>query len=307
MKPRAVHKRPGRPQAESRERDERRTERRPTTESVSRSSSNTSSPPMAASVLGERLYGVAPVLEALRAGKRSVEQILINEGVNTHRLRELLDLARQLNVPVRRTARTEFSRAAQGVGVNHQGVIATVASARYADAEELLDTLTARVGTTEPPLAVLLDGVEDPRNLGAILRTAECAGAQGVFIPERRAVGLTETVAKAAAGALEHIAVARVANLARLIEEMKRRGVWTIGTSGDAGMEYTDWDYTQPCALVFGGEGTGLHRLVRERCDVLVRIPLRGRTESLNVSVAAGIVLYEALRQRERARMKAEG
>jgi 23S rRNA (guanosine2251-2'-O)-methyltransferase len=266
-----------------------------------------SSPTPIDAVAGERLYGISPILEALRAGKRSVEQILINEGVHTHRLRELFDLARQLGVPVRRVARVEFSRAAQGTGVNHQGVIATVASASYADAGELLDTLTSRVGTTEQPLAVVLDGVEDPRNLGAILRTAECAGAHGVFIPERRAVGLTETVAKAAAGALEHIAVARVANLARLIEEMKRRGIWTVGTSGDAGMEYTGWDYTQPCALVFGGEGAGLHRLVRERCDVLVRIPLRGRTESLNVSVAAGIVLYEALRQRGKARMKDEG
>jgi 23S rRNA (guanosine2251-2'-O)-methyltransferase len=251
-------------------------------------------------VTGERLYGVAPILEALRAGKRSVEHILLNEGVHTHRLRELLELARQLNVPVRRAARAEFSRAAQGAGVNHQGIIATVASARYADAEELLDTLTARVGTSAPPLALVLDGVEDPRNLGAILRTAECAGAHGIFIPERRAVGLTETVAKAAAGALEHIAVARAVNMARLIEELKRRGIWTVGTSGDAGMEYTEWDYRQPCALVLGGEGAGLHRLVRERCDVLVRIPLRGRTESLNVSVAAGIVLYEALRQREK-------
>jgi 23S rRNA (guanosine2251-2'-O)-methyltransferase len=257
--------------------------------------------------MGERLYGVSPILEALRAGQRSVEQVIINEGAHTHRLRELLDLARQANVPVRRATRAEFARASQGAGVNHQGVIATVAAARYADAEELLSALSARVGTSEPPLAVVLDGVEDPRNLGAILRTVECAGAHGLFIPERRAVGLTETVAKVAAGALEHVAVARAANLARLIEELKRRGIWTLGTSGQAEMEYTEWDYTQPCALVFGGEGAGLHRLVRERCDVLVRIPLRGRTESLNVSVAAGVVLYEALRQRTRARMKDEG
>lgn len=299
MKPHAVHKRARRPPPESREqRDERHTQRREATSSASRPPASPSST-TGATITGERLYGVAPVLEALRAGKRSVEQILLNEGVHTHRLRELLDLARQLKVPVRRATRPEFSRAAHGAEVNHQGVIATVAAARYADAEELLDSLTSRVGTMETaPLAVVLDGVEDPRNLGAILRTAECAGAHGVFIPERRAVGLTETVAKAAAGALEHVAVARVANVARLIEELKRRGIWTVGTSGDAGMEYTEWDYTQPCALVFGGEGAGLHRLVRERCDVLVRIPLLGRTESLNVSVAAGIVLYEALRQR---------
>ncbi len=239
----------------------------------------------------------------MRARQRSVEQIILAEGVQLHRLRELMELARQANVPVRRAPRAEFARAA-GVGVNHQGVVAMVAAARYREAEELLDALAARVGTAEPPLAVVLDGVEDPRNLGAILRTVECAGAHAVFIPERRAAGLTDTVAKAAAGALEHVAVARVANISRLIEELKRRGVWTVGTSGEAEMEYTEWDYTQPTALVFGSEGAGLHRLVREHSDVLVRIPLRGHTQSLNVSVAAGILLYEALRQRK-ARMNA--
>jgi 23S rRNA (guanosine2251-2'-O)-methyltransferase len=256
---------------------------------------------------GERLYGVMPVLEALRAGQRPFEHIIIAESTNMYRLRDLLDLARKANVPVRRAGRAEFSRAA-GEGINHQGVVGVVAAARYNDADNLLDALAARaVGTPDPALAVVLDGVEDPRNLGAILRTVECAGAHAVFIPERRAVGLTETVAKAAAGALEYVAVARAVNLARLTDEFKKRGIWTVGTSGDAGMEYTAWDYTQPTALFFGGEGQGLHRLVRERCDVLVKIPMRGRIESLNVSVAAGIVLYEALRQRTRARMKAEG
>ena len=148
------------------------------------------------------------------------------------------------------------------------------------------------------PLVVVLDGVEDPRNLGAILRTVECAGAHGVFVPERRAVGLTETVAKAAAGALEYVAVARATNLARLIEQLKERNIWTIGTSTDAPTLYTDWDWTLASALFLGGEGAGLHRLVRERCDTLVHIPMRGRIESLNVSVAAGVVLYEAVRQR---------
>jgi 23S rRNA (guanosine2251-2'-O)-methyltransferase len=252
---------------------------------------------------GARLYGVAPVLEALRAGARSIEQITVAEGAHTARLRELLELARRAGIPVRRAARAEFTRTL-GEGINHQGVIAAVAAARYAETSELLDALAARVGTTEQPLAVVLDGVEDPRNLGAILRSVECAGAHAVFIPERRAVGLTETVAKAAAGALEHVAVARAANLVRLIAELKERSIWTIGTSAEAEMEYTAWDYTQPCALFFGGEGTGLHRLVRERCDVRVRIPVHGRIESLNVSVAAGIVLYEALRQRAVAAKK---
>lgn len=250
-----------------------------------------------------RLYGVAPVLEALRAGNRPLEQITIAEGAQHFRLRELLELAHRLNVPVRRAPRAELERTI-GAQVNHQGIVASVAAARYADADELLESLAARVGTEEPPLAVVLDGVEDPRNLGAIIRTIECVGAHGVFIPERRAVGLTEAVAKTAAGALEHVRVARAANLSRLIEQLKERNIWTIGTSADAEMLYTDWDFTQPCALVLGGEGAGLHRLVRERCDVLVKIPVRGQIESLNVSVAAGIVLYEALRQRTVARNK---
>jgi 23S rRNA (guanosine2251-2'-O)-methyltransferase len=233
----------------------------------------------------------------LRAGQRAIERLTVAEGVRHHRLRELLEMAKRMGVPVHYAPRMDLTRAV-GDGALHQGVVATVAAARYADADALLDTLAARVGTNHPPLAVALDGVEDPRNLGAILRTAECAGVDGVFVPERRAVGLTETVAKSAAGALEHISVARVTNLARLIEELKERNIWTVGTSADAPMLYTAWDWAQPSALFLGGEGTGLHRLVRERCDTLVSIPVLGKIESLNVSVAAGIVLYEAVRQR---------
>ncbi len=243
-----------------------------------------------------QLYGVLPVLEALRAGSRPLERITIAEGSHEHRLREILELARRASVPVRRAPRSELLRLADGA--NHQGIVASIAAARYRPVEELLDELAARVGTDEPPLAVVLDGVEDPRNLGAIIRTAECAGVHAVFIPERRAAGLTDTVAKAAAGALEYVPIARAANLVRLIEELKKRGIWTIGTTADAGQDYTAWDWTTPCALLLGGEGEGLRRLVRERCDTLVRIPLRGHIESLNVSVAAGAVLYEAVRQR---------
>src|SRR5437660_6304552 len=169
----------------------------------------------------------------------------------------------------------------------------------YTDANELLDAVGAAVGRDREPLAVVLDGIEDPRNLGAILRTAECAGVDGVFIPERRAAGLNETVAKASAGAVEYVPVARVTNLSRLIEQLKERNVWVVGTAADAPMNYTEWDWTRPSAVVLGAEGAGLHRLVRERCDALVRIPVRGKIESLNVSVATGIVLYEALRQRK--------
>jgi 23S rRNA (guanosine2251-2'-O)-methyltransferase len=243
------------------------------------------------------LYGVAPVLEALRAGQRTIERLTIAEGARHNRLSELLEMARKSQVPVHYAPRVELARAV-GAEANHQGVVATIAAARYADADELLDVLASRVGTNDPPLVVVLDGVEDPRNLGAILRTVECAGAHGVFVPERRAVGLTEIVAKAAAGALEYVAVARATNLARLIEQLKERNIWTIGTSTDAPTLYTDWDWTLASALFLGGEGAGLHRLVRERCDTLVHIPMRGHIESLNVSVAAGIVLYEAVRQR---------
>jgi 23S rRNA (guanosine2251-2'-O)-methyltransferase len=247
------------------------------------------------------LYGVLPVLEALRAGNRRIERITIAEGIHEARLHELFELAREFRVTIRRAPRAELQRIA-AAGANHQGVVAHVAAVAYADAGALTDALAARVGTLDPPLAVVLDGVEDPRNLGAIIRTAECAGVHGLFVPERRAAGLTETVAKAAAGALEYLPVARATNIARLVEEFKERGIWTVGTDAEANIAYTDWDWTQPCALLFGGEGAGLRRLVRERCDALVGIPLRGRITSLNVSVAAAVVLYEALRQRTLAR-----
>lgn len=248
------------------------------------------------------LYGIAPVMEALRAGRRQIERIMIAEnngsGTDGHRIREIIASARTNNVPVRRIARAELNRFAAANLGNHQGVIAMVAAAPYQDADELLDGLAARVNTESPPLAIVLDEVEDPRNLGAIIRTAECAGLDAIFIPERRAAGLTETVAKAAAGALEYAQVARAGNIVRLIEELKKRGIWTVGADADAATPYTEWDWKQPCAIFFGGEGTGLRRLVRERCDALVHVPLHGRIASLNVSVAAGIVLYEAVRQR---------
>jgi 23S rRNA (guanosine2251-2'-O)-methyltransferase len=242
------------------------------------------------------IYGLIPVLEALRAGGKKLEQITIAEGAKSVRLRELLELAKQSRVPVHRAPRLALDRALPGV--THQGVIARTAAASYRDADELLEELSSQVGTATPPLILGLDAVEDPRNLGAILRTAECAGVGGVFIPERRAVGLTATVAKAAAGALGHISVARVTNLVQLIEQLKQRNIWVVGAAADGASDYTEWDWTVPSALFLGGEGTGLHRLVRERCDTLVRIPLRGRIGSLNVSVAAGVILYEALRQR---------
>ena len=254
----------------------------------------------AANVFVDRVYGIVPVLEALRAGHRRIEHITIAEGAKHQRLRELLDLAKAARVPVRRAPKMEIERTLGNV--THQGVTARIAASHYADVDELLDDLAARVGTEQPPLVLALDGLEDPRNLGAVLRTAECAGVHGVFTPERRAVGLTETVAKTAAGALEYVRVARVTNLARLIEQLKERNIWVVGTSADAPREYTDWDWTLPTAIFLGSEGAGLHRLVRERCDTLVRIPVLGHLESLNVAVASGVVLYEALRQRRVAK-----
>ncbi len=244
----------------------------------------------------QAIYGLMPVIEALRSGHRPLQQITIAEGAGHERLKELLELAKAARVPVHRAPRLVLDRWLPGL--THQGVIARTAASGYSDAEELLERLATMMKTEQQPLVLGLDAVEDPRNLGAILRTAECAGVDGVFIPERRAVGLTATVAKAAAGALEHIAVARVTNLVQLIERLKQLNIWVVGASGDASANYTEWDWTVPSALFLGNEATGLHRLVQERCDTLVRIPVRGRIESLNVSVAAGVILFEALRQR---------
>lgn len=251
-----------------------------------------------------RLYGLNPVLEALRVRRRTIEEISIASGARGGRLHELIELARAQNVPVSRVSRADLDRAAGNT--HHQGVVARVAAARYADVEEMLSSVAERVGSKTEPLVIVLDGVEDPRNLGAILRTAECAGVDGVFIPERRAVGLVDTVAKAAAGAVDHVPVARATNLPRLIEQLKERNVWVVGAAANASVNYTEWDWTRASALVLGGEGSGLHRLVRERCDALVNIPVQGRISALNVSVAAGVILYEAVRQRMMARMAAK-
>ncbi len=244
------------------------------------------------------IFGTLPVLETLRAANRRIEKIIVADGAHEQRLAEILFLAKQNGVRFEKTAKENLSRFV-APGANHQGVIAFVAAADYYPTDKLLDEIYRKSEAGEKPLIVILDGVEDPRNLGAILRTVECAGADGVFIPERRAVGLTETVAKSAAGATEYVKVAKVTNLNRLIDELKEHNIWVIGTSGEAAADYTDWDFDQPCALILGGEGRGLHRLTAEKCDALVKIPMRGRIESLNVSVAAGVILYEAVRQRK--------
>ena len=236
------------------------------------------------------IYGVLPVLEALKAGGRRIDRIVIAEGVRDARLREILETARQAGVAVRREPRVALDRLTHNA--NHQGVLAITSAASYSDADDLLSRISP--GT----IFILLDGVEDPQNLGAIIRTAECGGATAVIVPERRAAHITDAVAKTSAGAVEHLPVARVINLASFIEQLKRRNVWVVGVEASGEMAYTEYNYSGALALVFGGESQGLHRLVRERCDAVVSVPMRGKVTSLNVSVAVGVVLFEALRQR---------
>lgn len=240
---------------------------------------------------GSVIYGVLPVIEALRAASRRVDRVLIAEGSHEKRLGEIMEICRNRSIAWDRVSRENMTKYLD-VGVNHQGVLAFAASADYVPVDEIIEN------PAQEPLLLILDGVEDPRNLGAILRVAECAGIDGVVIPERRAVGLNDTVAKSSAGAIEYVRVAKVPNLNRLIENLKHRGVWVVGTSMDAATDYTEWDWTRPSALVLGGEGGGLHRLVAENCDILVKIPMYGRIGSLNVSVAAGVILFEARKQR---------
>lgn len=237
------------------------------------------------------IYGLMPVLEALRSGARRIERIVIAEGAKSERLSEVIEAARNAGVPVRREPRVALDRLSQRA--NHQGVVAIAAAARYTDEADILESISPN------SLFILLDSVEDPRNLGAIIRTAECAGASAVIIPERRSAHITDVAAKASAGATEYLPVARVTNLASFIKRLKKHNVWVVGVERDGDMDYTRYDYSGATALVFGSEGAGLHRLVRERCDTVVSIPLRGRITSLNVSVAVGVVLFEAIRQRE--------
>ena len=242
-----------------------------------------------------RLTGIHAVREALQAG-RALERILIARGRHGERLEELVQLARARGVPVRFEDRSQVDRLA---GTReHQGVVALAAARQPLGLEDLLGKGTR----PEPPnrLLVLLDGVEDPQNLGAIIRTALAAGADGVVIPERRAAGLTESVARASAGALAHLPVARVNNLARAMEELKEAGYWLVGLEERAEKSYTEADFTGRVAIVLGREGKGLHELTRKLCDFLVSIPTTGPVRSLNVSVAAGVVLFEAVRQRSK-------
>ncbi len=241
----------------------------------------------------DRLTGIHAVREALEGG-RAVDRIVIARGRQDHRVEEIVQLARRHGVPVRFEDRGQVDRLA--ATKNHQGVVALSAARPAASLEEIL--ARAAADKAQKGLIVLLDGVEDPHNLGAVIRTALAAGAHGVVIPERRAAGLTDTVARASAGALAHLPVGRVTNLPRAMEELKEAGYWLIGLDEDAEKSYTEADYTAPVGIVLGGEGKGLHNLTRKRCDFVVSLPTTGPVRTLNVSVAAGVVLFEAVRQR---------
>ncbi len=239
------------------------------------------------------IFGINPVMEALRAG-RPVQRLLVGDHRRHDKdVNEILRLAKSAHVEVRMAPREALNREApQGV---HQGVIAYTAAHEYASLDDILKIPSERGQT---PFFLILDGLEDPRNLGAVLRTAEAAGVHGVIIPERRAAGLTETVAKAAAGALEYVPVVKVVNIVNTIEELKKAGIWIAAAEAGSSQSVWDADFERPLALVMGGEDKGVRRLVRDHCDYTVSLPLTGNISSLNVSVAAGILCYEVLRQR---------
>jgi len=238
-----------------------------------------------------RIYGINPVLEALRAGRVTALRVSArSHGEDAARLGQIVHEAEGRGIPVRRAKRDELDRFARSG--THQGVVADVRDSVHLSVADLI------AGAKAAPLIVVLDGIEDPHNVGAIVRTVDAAGADGLVRQSRHAAPLDGAAAKTSAGAVSHVRVAEVVNIARALEELKQAGVWTVGLAGDAAKRYDDVDLRLPTAIVLGAEGTGLRRLVRERCDWLVSIPMTGHVQSLNVSVAAGIALFEAIRQR---------
>ncbi len=239
------------------------------------------------------IYGIHAVTESLKARGRAFEWVGIAKERNDLRLQRVIEECRKNGIAVRFLARPELDRMA---GNNsHQGVVAVTSAKQYGDVD---DILAAKRGMHS--FLVVLDGVEDPHNLGAILRTADAAGADGVVIPERRAASVTPAVTKASAGASEHLPIAKVTNIARTVEELKGKNIWSVGLDERGTQSYDALDYKMDCAIVLGAEGKGLHDLVRKKCDFLVSIPMLGKVPSLNVSVAAAVVLYEVVRQRRK-------
>ncbi|WP_339230675.1 23S rRNA (guanosine(2251)-2'-O)-methyltransferase RlmB [Oceanobacillus sp. FSL K6-2867] len=239
----------------------------------------------------ELIIGKNPVMEALKSG-RSVNKVVISEQLNPTVQKKLQQMAREAGTIVQRVPKSKLEQLDSG---NHQGVVAYVASYQYASIDDLFQRAEER---SEDPFFIILDELEDPHNLGSILRTADATGAHGVIIPKRRSVGLTATVAKTAAGAMEHIPVARVTNIANTIDELKERQVWVVGTEAEATEDYRKLDGALPIALVIGNEGKGISRLVRKKCDWTVSLPMKGEVSSLNASVACSLLLYEVYRKR---------
>lgn len=243
--------------------------------------------------MAERLEGRNPILEALKSG-RTIEKIVLAKGEKHGSVRKIIQLAKEKGIIIQETEKKKLDLITKSA--NHQGVIAYVAAHSYVAVEDILAIAEER---GEDPFVLVLDGIEDPHNLGSIMRSADGAGVHGVIIPERRAVGLTAAVAKTSAGAIEHLAVAKVTNIGRTIEFLQEKGLWVAGADMQ-GTLYTEADLTGPLALVIGNEGKGISRLVKEKTDFLLRIPMLGRVSSLNASVAAALFMYEAVRQREK-------
>lgn len=244
----------------------------------------------------EWIMGRHAVKEGIRAGNR-VQKLWVAEGAGRGQsgLGPILNMAAEKNIPVQQVPRRKLDQMAEGG--NHQGLLAQVAAFGYVQLDDLFQRAEAR---GEPPFFLLLDGIEDPHNLGSILRTADAAGVHGVIIPKRRAAGLTPVVAKTSAGAVEHVPVARVTNLNRTADELKEKGVWLVGSDAHAKDSYAEIDYSIPLGLVIGNEGKGISRLLRERCDFMVQLPMKGKVSSLNASVAGALLMYEVMRKRQK-------
>ena len=241
-------------------------------------------------VNGEMIAGKNPVLEALRAG-REINKVWIAEGVKKTGVEELLDLARERGVLVQFVPKQKVDKLAE----NHQGIVASVAAYNYAELDDLFAVAKAK---NEDPFFLILDELEDPHNLGSIMRTADAIGVHGIIIPKRRAVGLTAVVAKASTGAIEHVPVVRVTNLAQTVDELKERGIWIAGTDAKGSADYRKMDATLPLAIIIGSEGRGMARLLKDKCDFLYHLPMIGHVTSLNASVAAALLMYEVYRKR---------
>lgn len=237
------------------------------------------------------IMGKNPVIEALKSG-RDINKVLIAEGSQGGQMQQVIGLAKAANVFLQFVPKKKLDQMVEG---NHQGVIAQVAAYQYAEIDDLFRAASER---KEAPFFLLLDEIEDPHNLGSIMRTADAVGAHGIIIPKRRAVGLTATVAKASTGAIEHIPVARVTNMARTIDELKEKGVWIAGTDAKGSEDYRQFDGTIPLGLVIGSEGKGMGRLIKDKCDFLIHLPMSGHVTSLNASVAAALLMYEVYRKR---------